>query len=108
MQSTINPFTFLYIILGIIALSGFGILFLNSESILAICFFIFFFLLIQNSDLVNQTLDSQKEGIKVELLSSLIEGQKNAVSAEIVINHQEYELTSGLENLFQSCDSKVL
>lgn len=106
-KSGVNPSTILYLSLGIITLSGFGILFLNEETILAICFFVFLFLVIQNSDVASQTLSEQKEAIKSELLTSLIQGQKNAVNAEIIINHQEYSLTLGLENLFKDCDSKV-
>lgn len=107
MQSIISPLTILYFSLGLITFSGFGILFLNEETILAVCFFIFLFLGIQNSDVASQTLEEQKSAIRWELLSTLIRGQKNAVSAEILINHQEYELTLGLSNLFKDCDSKI-
>nr|YP_010733809.1 ATP synthase F0 subunit b [Gayralia brasiliensis]YP_010733838.1 ATP synthase F0 subunit b [Monostroma nitidum]WEG93080.1 ATP synthase F0 subunit b [Gayralia brasiliensis]WEG93109.1 ATP synthase F0 subunit b [Monostroma nitidum] len=107
MQSIINPFTILYFSLGLITLSGFGILFLNEETILAICFFIFLYLIIKNSDVISETLYSQKAVKKAELLTSLIKGQTNAVNAKILINHKKYELTLGLENLFKECDSKI-
>lgn len=107
MQSIIKPLTILYLSLGLITLSGFGVLFLNEETILAICFFIFLFLIIQNSDAASQALNEQKEAIRSELLTSLIEGQKNAVNAKIWINHQKRELTLGLEDVFRNCDLKI-
>nr|YP_025787.1 ATP synthase F0 subunit b [Tupiella akineta]AAQ18746.1 ATP synthase F0 subunit b [Tupiella akineta] len=107
MQSIIHPLTLLYLSLGLITLSGFGILFLNEETILAICFFIFLYLIIQNSDVVSQALNEQKEAIRSELLTSLIKGQKNAVNAKVLINHKKYELTLGLENIFKDCDLKI-
>jgi hypothetical protein len=108
MQSIkIHPLTLLYFSLGIVILSGFGILFLNEETILAICFFIFLYLIIQNSELASQALNEQKELIRGELLTSLIEGQKNAVNAKVLVNHRKYELTLGLENVFKDCDLKI-
>jgi len=106
MQS-INPLTIFYASLGLIALSGFGILFLNEETILAICFFIFLYLLIQNSDAASEAIESQKEVIRLELLTSLVKGQRDAVNAKVLLNHRKYELTSGLEALFQSSDNLI-
>jgi hypothetical protein len=108
MQSiSIHPLTLFYFALGLVTLSGFGILFLNEETILAICFFIFLYLVIQNSELASQALNEQKELIKGELLTSLIKGQKNAVNAKVLVNHRKYELTLGLANVFKDCDVKV-
>nr|AOC61529.1 ATP synthase F0 subunit beta [Gloeotilopsis planctonica] len=103
----LHPLTILYFSLGLVTLSGFGILFLNEETILAICFFIFLYLMIANSDMASQALNEQKEVIRGELLESLIKGQKNAVLAKVYINHRKYELALGLENVFKDCTEKI-
>lgn len=107
MQSIIKPTTLLYFSTGLIALSGFGILFLNEETILAFCFFVFVYLMIRNSEAASLALDEQKSIIKSELLDSLIKGEKAATRTMILVNHREYELTQGLGRLFQDCDAKI-
>jgi hypothetical protein len=47
-----------------ISLCGFGVVFLNEESILAVCFFIFLFLMIRNSDPLSDTLKDLKQSIR--------------------------------------------
>jgi Mitochondrial ATP synthase B chain precursor (ATP-synt_B) len=103
----LHPLTILYFSLGLVTLSGFGILFLNEETILAICFFIFLYLIIVNSDMASQALNEQKEIIRGELLDSLIKGQKNAVIAKVYTLHRKYELSLGLENVFKDCTEKI-
>jgi hypothetical protein len=102
-----NPLILLYFTLVLLFISGFGILFMNEETILSISFFIFMSLIIQNSDGLSKALDEQIEAIRSELLTSLIEGQQNAVLAKVLINHQKHELASGLEKVFKDCDFKI-
>ena len=79
MQSIVKPITIFYLSLGLITFSGFGVIFLNEETILAICFFIFLYIIIQNSDGVNQNIKKKKKTIKHELQIDLIEDQLNEV-----------------------------
>ena len=103
---TLRAFTLLYLTLGIIGLSGFGILFLNEESILALCFFIFFYLILQHSSGATSALDEQIRSYHT-LLAVLIKGQKKAKNAKVLIIHRNIELTLGLEKLYLALDSKI-
>lgn len=67
--------TLTYYVIAFIALSGLGVVFFNAESILALCFFIFIGLLIMENNPINATLEEQKQGIRSELVSCMIDGQ---------------------------------
>lgn len=66
--------TYIYA-LAFSALSGLGIVFLNPESILALCFFLFFYLIIVNSDAISTSLNEQKQNLRSQLLTTMIDGQ---------------------------------
>ena len=107
MQSIVKPITIFYLSLGLITFSGFGVIFLNEETILAICFFIFLYIMIQNSDGVSQGLNQQKKTIKHELQIDLIEDQLNEVKLLLYKTDQKYELTLGFENVYNDSDFKI-
>lgn len=67
--------TVFYLALAFISLCGFGVVFLNEESILAVCFFIFLFLMIRNSDPLSDTLKDLKQSIRSGLITSLIQAE---------------------------------
>lgn len=86
-----------YYILAFTALSGFGIVFLNAESILALCFFLFFALIVQNSESISATLDEHKHSIKFELVNYMIDGQKHAVTNQRLACYKKAELLTSVK-----------
>ena len=62
--------TYIYA-LSFIALSGFGIVFLNAESILAICFFVFFAFIIRYAEPATEGLDLSRQGIRDQLVETM-------------------------------------
>lgn len=81
------------------ALSGLGIVFLNAESILAVCFFLFFYLIIQNSDTISASLNQQKQSIRAELLSCMIDGQTLAVRTRKLLIYKKIMLLDSMQNI---------
>jgi hypothetical protein len=88
-----------YYILAIIAFSGFGIIFLNAESILALCFFIFVALIIQN-DPVSASLEEQKRTVRSEFISCMLHGEKDFVQSKKTLIYKKVQL---LDSLKQVC-----
>ena len=60
-----------------VGLSGLGIVFLNAESILAVCFFIFLGLILQNGEWVGESLEETRKNIKSEFLTEMVKGQRD-------------------------------
>ena len=85
-----------YYILTFTALSGFGVVFLNAESILALCFFIFFALIVQNSESITSTLDEHKQSIKSECVKLMIDGEKHAVINQKLVSYKKGQLLSSV------------
>lgn len=88
-----------YYILAFTALSGFGIVFFNPESVLALCFFIFFALIVQNSDSISTTLDEQKQGIKAELVNNMIDAEKQTVTIQKLLCYKKMQLLAGVKHV---------
>lgn len=86
----------IYYIIALIALSGLGIVFLNSESILAICFFIFVWLIMQN-DPVSASLEEQKQSIRSELISCMIHQSMDQISLHKLVCYKKIQLLASLE-----------
>ena len=66
--------TLIYI-LALFALSGLGITFINPESLLALCFFIFFGLSVHYSQPLRQALEDLRQSVEADLLSLMIDAQ---------------------------------
>jgi len=60
--------------LGFVTLSGLGIVFLSPETILALCFFVFFTLLLRNID--GQSFESTRRLVLAKLVSCMLDAQK--------------------------------
>ena len=89
--------TILYFyVLSFIALSGFGIVFLNAESILAACFFIFFALVLRNAGPAAEGLDTTRQAIADQLASSMYEGQRNSVKHQQLRHYEKMALLPAL------------
>nr|QHD44995.1 ATP synthase subunit 4 [Bryopsis plumosa] len=86
----------IYYIIALITLSGLGIVFLNSESILAICFFIFVSLIVQN-DPVSASLEEQKQSIRSELISCMIHGSMDKINLQKLVCYKRIQLLASLE-----------
>nr|YP_009172346.1 ATP synthase subunit 4 [Ulva fasciata]QBR54771.1 ATP synthase subunit 4 [Ulva lactuca]WVH39676.1 ATP synthase subunit 4 [Ulva dactylifera]BBE20940.1 ATP synthase subunit 4 [Ulva ohnoi]ALG35705.1 ATP synthase subunit 4 [Ulva fasciata]AML79981.1 ATP synthase subunit 4 [Ulva fasciata] len=86
----------IYYIIALITLSGLGIVFLNSESILAICFFIFVSLIVQN-DPVSASLEEQKQSIRSELISCMIHGSTDQINLQKLVCYKKIQLLASLE-----------
>lgn len=87
-----------YYILAIIAFSGFGVLFLNAESILALCFFIFIALIIQN-DPVSVSLEEQKFTVRSEFISCMLHGEKDFVQSRKALIYKKVQLLHSLKHI---------
>lgn len=87
-----------YYIIAFIALSGLGVVFFNAESILAICFFIFV-ALIMHLDPISATLEEQKQGVRAELVSCMIDGQKHFINSKKALCYKKLQLISSLKNI---------
>lgn len=86
----------IYYIIAFITLSGLGIVFLNSESILAICFFIFVSLIVQN-DPISASLEEQKQSIRSELISCMIRGSMDQINLQKLVCYKKIQLLASLE-----------
>ena len=91
----------IYYIIAFIALSGFGVIFLNSEAILALCFFIFVGLIIQN-DPVSATLDEQKQTVRSELISCMIQGSHQMAQAQKALCYKRLQLVASLNHVLNN------
>lgn len=89
----------LYYITIFTALSGLGVVFLNSEAILAVCFFIFFALIIQNSGSISGSLEEQKQSIRAELVSCMIDGEKQSIQCKQLLCYKKAQLLACLEHV---------
>lgn len=87
-----------YYIIAFIALSGLGIVFFNAESILAICFFTFVALIMHN-DPISATLEEQKLGIRSELISCMIDGQKHFINSKKALIYKKLQLIGSLKDI---------
>ena len=101
----LRPLTLLYFALVIISLSGFGVLFLNEEAILAIAFWAFFALILKNSSGVSQALDEQVQSCH-ERLSSSLQGQGLSIKTGSLKRHFSREL-NGFGNGSKKMDFKI-
>lgn len=61
------------------ALSGLGLTFLNPESILALCFFIFFTVILQNSESISAGLEISRQAIEADLVELMINEEENRI-----------------------------
>lgn len=77
------------------AFSGFGIVFLNAESILALCFFIFFGLILQNADSASEGLEETRQGVQEALASGMIDGQLDSLNKQQQADFQLAEILGG-------------
>ena len=82
-----------------VALSGLGIVFLNAESILAFCFFVFFGLIVQNSGSAGESLSQTRNAIQAELVSCMLEGQKHDAEKQTCAIFQKMQLLSAIKSL---------
>lgn len=87
-----------YYIIAFIALSGLGVVFFNAESILALCFFIFVALIMQN-DPISATLEEQKQAIRSELVSCMIDGQRFFITSKKAICYKKLQLIGSLKHI---------
>jgi hypothetical protein len=78
--------------LGFVALSGLGIVFLNPESILAFCFFIFFALILQNAQSAGQSLEDTRQAVQAELVSCMLDAQKHDANKQQLHIFQKAQL----------------
>lgn len=90
--------TYIYV-LAFTALSGLGIVFLNPESILAFCFFLFFYLIIVNSDAISTSLNEQKQTLRSQLLTTMIHGQTATLNTRKVRTIKKIVLLDTLKQL---------
>lgn len=82
-----------------LALSGLGIVFLNPESILALCFFIFFTLILQNADSAGQSLEDTRQAIQAELVSCMLDAQKHEANKQQLHLFQKTQLITSIKYL---------
>ena len=87
-----------YYIMTFITLSGLGVVFLNAESILALCFFIFLALIIQNVSM-DASLEEQKQAIKAELISCMIAVEKHNLCTKKLLCYKKAQLLSSLPHV---------
>ena len=85
--------------LSFVALSGLGVVFLNSESILAVCFFIFFACLLQNATSAGESLSQTRRAIQSELVSCMLDAQKHNAAQKQVSLFQKMQLLKCLSSL---------
>jgi hypothetical protein len=71
-----------FYLLAIILFGGLGVTFLNSESLLAFCFFIFFAFCSQNSASLSQSLQHSTEAVRTALLCHMIQASKQNLVAK--------------------------
>jgi hypothetical protein len=88
----------LYYILTLcfLALSGLGVVFLNPESILALCFFIFFALILQNAHGAGQSLEDTRQAIQAELVSCMLKCQKHDANKQQLQIFMKTQLLSSI------------
>lgn len=85
--------------LTFLSLSGFGVVYLNPESILALCFFIFFALILRSGDGARQSLDASRDGVRETLVRGLLESQGRDAQHAVSGLHQKDQLLAGLRSL---------
>lgn len=83
--------------LAFLGLSGLGVVYLNPESILALCFFIFFGLILQNSDSAGQSLETTRQALRDELVRGMLENQRHGASLQLNGLWQSLQLNAGLK-----------
>lgn len=84
---------------ALLALSGLGITFANPESLLALCFFIFFALIINYSEPAGESLSQSRQAIKAELLSCMIDGEKIGFTTKRLSIYHQTQLLAGLKTM---------
>ena len=89
----------LYYITIFTALSGLGIIFLNSEAILAVCFFIFFALIVQHSGPISGMLEEHKQSVRAELVCCMIDGEKQSIQSKQLLCYKKAQLLTCLEHV---------
>lgn len=82
-----------------VALSGLGVVFLNAESILAFCFFVFFALILQNAGSAGESLKQTRQAIQAELISCMVESQKHDAGKQQLHIFQKMQLLGAIKNL---------
>ena len=87
-----------YYAIAFIALSGLGVVFFNAESILALCFFVFVGLIMQN-DPVSATLEEQKQAIRSELIGCMIDFEKHFINSKKALCYKKLQLISSLKEI---------
>lgn len=86
-------------IIALLALSGLGITFANAESLLALCFFIFLALIINNSEPIGESLAQSRQAVQAELLSCMIDGEKVGFTTKRLNIFHQTQLLAGLKTM---------
>jgi hypothetical protein len=81
-----------------ILFSGLGIVFLNAESILALCFFLFLAILLQNSDSLTQGLENTRQTIQSELQKDMLIGQRHGFLIQQYQLFKKRQLLTSMEH----------
>lgn len=82
-----------------IALSGLGVVFLNAESILAFCFFVFFALIVQNASSAGESLSQTRQAIQAELVCCMLDAQKHDAGKQTLNIFQKMQLLHSVKSL---------
>ena len=88
--------SFIYVA-ALLALSGLGITFLNPESLLALCFFIFVGLILHYSEPFAESLAQSRKAVQDELLNTMISSQKMSSINQTKQNFYKSQLYAGLK-----------
>lgn len=88
-----------YYLLVLTSLSGLGIVFLNSESILTVCFFVFCFFMMRNSHSMSSSLHEQKQTIRAGLANCMIRGQTIAVGTTKLLCYKKIQLLHSMPHM---------
>jgi hypothetical protein len=94
----------LYYIIAFTALSGLGIVFLNAESILAFCFFVFVALIVKY-DPLSSALEEQRRIIRSDLMNCMIDGEIKLVSSKKILCFKKAQLLASLEHMTSKVDN---
>lgn len=90
--------TLFFYTLAFTAFSGLGVTFLNSESLLAVCFFVFLALCLQNSAPVCQGLQHDTQAVHAALLQGMLDS-KRKTSAKIERLAKQSQLLASIKAL---------
>ena len=97
---------FYFYAISFMALSGVGIVFLNAESILAACFFIFFALIVRNADSAVEGLDMTRQGVRKQLAECMYETQSEYITQLLDRREEKKRLCDNMYNNVNALDLK--